>query len=125
MEIAIQEYGYDYESKRKGFDEDKIPSYDKTTFAEYIKKSLKNKEPIIICSNDLGGHYTVIIGYDDMGTDIIKDDVVIVADPFDTSDHISDGYAIWSYERLYAQLLVDIANIEGFSHEFIKVKKNK
>ena len=26
----------------------------------------------------MAGHYTVIIGYDDMGTDIIEDDVVIV-----------------------------------------------
>ena len=58
-----------------------------------------------------------------MGTDVIEDDVAIVADPFDTSDHICDGYTIWSFDRLYYQMVVDIFNIEGFSYEFIKVKK--
>ena len=123
LEKALTEFGYDYESKRKGFKEDEIPSYDEYKFAEYVKNSIKNNEPIIIASNDWAGHYTVIIGYDDMGTDVIEDDVAIVADPFDTSDHICDGYTIWSFDRLYYQMVVDIFNIEGFSYEFIKVKK--
>ena len=125
LEIALTEYGYDYESKRKGFKEDEVPSYDEIEFSEYIKKSLKNNEPIIILSNDWAGHYTVIIGYDDMGTDILEDDVVIVADPFDTSDHICDGYVIWSFERLYYQMINEYLNIEGMNYEFIKVKKKK
>ena len=123
LEKALTEFGYDYESKRKGFKEDEIPSYDEYKFAEYVKNSIKNNEPIIIASNDWASHYTVIIGYDDMGTDVIEDDVAIVADPFDTSDHICDGYIIWSFDRLYYQMVVDIFNIEGFSYEFIKVKK--
>ena len=28
LEIALTEYGYDYELKRKGFKEDEVPSYD-------------------------------------------------------------------------------------------------
>ena len=125
LEIALTEFGYDYESKRKGFKENEIPSYDEIQFSQYIKSSLKNNEPIIILSNDWAGHYTVIIGYDDMGTDIIEDDVVIVADPFDTSDHICDGYVIWSYDRLYYQMLREYLNNEGMNFEFIKVKKKK
>ena len=123
LEKAITEYGYDYESKRKGFNEDEIPSYDEYKFAEYIQESLKNREPIIIESNDWGGHYTVIIGYDDMGTDCFEDDVVIIADPFDCSDHISDGYTIWSYERLYSQMELEILGFADNNYEFIKVKR--
>ena len=123
LEIAITEYGYDYESKRKGFEEDEIPSYDEQKFSQYIKNSLRNNEPIIFLSNDWAGHYTVIIGYDDMGTEILEDDVVIVADPFDTSDHICDGYAIWSFERLYYQMITEVLNIKDLNYEFIKVKK--
>jgi len=74
-------------------------------------------------SNDLGGHYTVLIGYDDMGNDDIDDGVVIVADPYDTNDHTSDGYAIWSYERLYFQMEVKVFGIPDNNYEFIKVKR--
>lgn len=125
LEKAVAEYGYDYESKRRGFKEGEAPSYDEETFAEYIKNSLKNNEPIIILSNDWSGHYTVIIGYDDMGNDNISDDVVIVADPFDTSDHICDGYVIWSYERLYFQMVVEYLKIDDMNYEFIRVKKKE
>ena len=123
LEKAIDEYGYDYESKRKGFNGENIPSYNENEFSEYIKNSLKNNESIILLSNDWGGHYTVIIGYDDMGTKDIGDDVVIIADPFDTSDHMNDGYTIWSYERLYFQMTIEVFNIKDNKFEFIKVKK--
>jgi predicted double-glycine peptidase len=123
LEKAINEYGYDYESKTKGFDKDEVPSYDPDKFSEYIKNSLKNNESIIILSNDWGGHYTVIIGYDDMGTEGIEDDVVIIADPFDTSDHMNDGYTIWSYERLYYQMEIEVFGIPGNNYDFIKVKR--
>ena len=44
----------------------------------------------------------MIIGYDDMGTKDIEDDVVIIAEPFDTSDHMNDGFTIWNFKRLYS-----------------------
>ena len=70
LEKAIEEFGYDYESKRRGFNStDDIPSYDEYKFADYVKDTLRRNLPIIILSNDWAGHYTVIIGYDDMGTD--------------------------------------------------------
>ena len=44
---------------------------------------------------DWGGHWRVIIGYDTMGTDdITSSDVLILADPYDTADHLEDGYLV-------------------------------
>ena len=120
LELAIEHFGHEYESKRT-FSKEENPIYDDKEFSDYIKKTLRNKEPIIILSNDWAGHYTVIIGYDDMGNDNLEDDVVIVADPFDTTDHICDGYAIWSYERLYYQMTVTVADL--YDYEFFRIKK--
>ena len=33
------------------------------------------------------------------GTETTQDDVIIVADPYDTTDHNQDGYGIYSAER--------------------------
>jgi|AGTN01.2.fsa_nt_gi hypothetical protein len=63
----------------------------------YLEKGI----PVIIGWDDWGGHWTVVIGYDTMGTDTTADDVLIVVDPYDTTDHNQDGYVIWSFERLY------------------------
>ena len=123
LEKLIGDLGYEYESKNS-FDDEKYPSNDSDTFSEYIKQSLRNKEPIIALSNDWGGHYSVIIGYDDMGTeDYTGDDVLILADPYDTSDHSCDGYTIFSYERFYAQMQVPVFDIEGQYLYFIKLKR--
>ncbi len=70
---------------------DNIPIKNELTFSNYIKDSIKCKEPIIILTPEWGGHYEVIIGYDNMGTEnYIGDDILIIADPYDTSDHIQD-----------------------------------
>ena len=56
LEKAIEELGYDYESRRRGFNsKEDVPSYDEKKFSEYIKNTLKKKLPIIILSNDWGG----------------------------------------------------------------------
>ena len=55
--------------------------------------------PIMVCWNDWGGHWQIIIGYDDMGTETEQDDVFIVADPYDTTDHNQDGYGVLMAER--------------------------
>ena len=39
------------------------------------------------------------IGYDTMGTEYEGDDVLIVADPFNTTDHNQDGYGVYDMER--------------------------
>jgi len=56
--------------------------------------------PMMIGSDEWGGHWQVIIGYDGMGTEGTQDDVLIMADPYDTTDHNQDGYFIKSFERL-------------------------
>lgn len=72
--------------------------HDVFTFA-FIQQTLKEGHPIAIGWNDWGGHWQVIIGYDTMGTETTQDDVIIVADPYDTTDHNQDGYGIYCAER--------------------------
>ena len=36
-----------------------------------------------------------------MGTESESDDVLILADPYDTSDHLQDGYVVNSAERFF------------------------
>jgi len=66
---------------------------------DYIQETLAAGNPIMIGWNDWGGHWEVIIGYDNMGTETTQDDVIIVADPYDTTDHNQDGYGIYGAER--------------------------
>lgn len=72
--------------------------YDVFTF-DYIQETLAAGKPIMIGWNDWGGHWQVIIGYDNMGTETTQDDVLIVADPYDTTDHNQDGYGTYGAER--------------------------
>ena len=60
-----------------------------------IQSTLAEGKPILIAWNDWGGHWQVIIGYDTLGTETTQDDVIIVADPYDTTDHNQDGYGIY------------------------------
>lgn len=47
-------------------------------------------------------HWRVIIGYDTMGTDdITSSDVLIMADPYDTADHLQDGYVVVPAEKFF------------------------
>ncbi len=72
--------------------------YDIFTF-DYIQETLAAGNPIMVGWNDWGGHWQVIIGYDNMGTETVQDDVLIVADPYDTTDHNQDGYGVYGAER--------------------------
>ncbi len=67
----------------------------------FIEDTLKEGYPLIIAWNDWGGHWQVIIGYDNMGTETQQDDVIIVADSYDTTDHNQDGYGIYPAERFF------------------------
>ena len=64
-----------------------------------VRNYLKEGTPVMIGWNDWGGHWQVIIGYDTMGTEVEQDDVLIVADPYDTTDHNQDGYGVYPAER--------------------------
>ncbi|MGL5439624.1 MAG: papain-like cysteine protease family protein [Filifactoraceae bacterium] len=92
--------------KKVGFDVESTYDYPAEKIYEFmtleqIQKYLKEGKPIIAAWNDWGGHYQVIIGYDTLGTKTTQDDVIIVADSYDTTDHNQDGYGIYPAERFY------------------------
>lgn len=70
-------------------------------FKNFVIANLKNNTPVLVENIDWGGHWRAIIGYDTMGTDTTADDVLILADSYDTSDHLQDGYNVNSVERFY------------------------
>lgn len=70
-------------------------------FREFAITQIKAGHPILIDWVDWAGHWVTIVGYDTMGTEGIGDDIVIVSDPYDTSDHKQDGYGIMNAERFY------------------------
>lgn len=60
--------------------------------AQFFKKNLLQGLPIMVCWNMWGGHWTVCIGYDDNGTpEFYDDDLLTMADPYDTTDNVHDG----------------------------------
>ncbi|MDY4540176.1 MAG: papain-like cysteine protease family protein [Allisonella histaminiformans] len=71
----------------------------KTLSAADVRQFLKEGHPILVCWIDWSGHWQAIIGYDDMGTANEADDVILMADPYDTTDHNQDGYGIYSWQR--------------------------
>jgi hypothetical protein len=68
---------------------------------ELIRNFLKEGSPIIIGTNEWGGHWQIIIGYDTMNTPAVNDDVLILADPYDRTDHKEDGYIVYPFENFY------------------------
>ena len=86
--------GYDLYSTYDCVDE----VHDVFTF-DFIQSTLAEGKPIIVGWNDWGGHWQTIIGYDTMGTETTQDDVIIVADSYDTTDHNQDGYGVYGAER--------------------------
>ncbi len=69
-------------------------------FKEFIISNLKNGYPIMVESVYYGGHYQVIIGYDERG-DNYKNDVIIFADSNDSTDDYKDGYNYFSAYKFY------------------------
>ncbi|MDR0687693.1 MAG: hypothetical protein LBF55_03275 [Prevotellaceae bacterium] len=68
-----------------------------TFFLPYLRRGI----PVIVGSNIWGGHWQIIIGYDTMGTPATADDVLILAEPYDTTDHHQDGYTVISLQHFY------------------------
>ncbi|MDO4522886.1 MAG: papain-like cysteine protease family protein [Eubacteriales bacterium] len=82
-----------------GFAVESTKDFEEAITLDQIRQYLKEGKPVCVCWIDWGGHWQVIIGYDTMGTDSPHDDVIIVADPYDTTDHNQDGYGIYSALR--------------------------
>ena len=83
-----------------GFDIETTADYPDGIWMENIQNWLAEGKPVMICWNVWGGHWQIIIGYDTMGTETQQDDVFLVADSYDTTDHNQDGYGIYPAERL-------------------------
>jgi hypothetical protein len=66
-------------------------------FLDFLKKGA----PVIIGTNEWGGHWQIVIGYDSMNSETAKDDILILADPYDRTDHHQDGYIVYPLENLY------------------------
>lgn len=73
-----------------------------TLTPQRIQEELKQGHPILVAWIDWGGHWQVIIGYDTMGTESMLDDVLIVADSYDVTDHNQDGYGIYPAARFFS-----------------------
>lgn len=75
---------------------------DPADFTAWVQENLTAGTPIQVDWIDWAGHWQDIIGYDTMGTkDQFGDDVLILADPYDTSDQYQDGYYIFPAERFF------------------------
>lgn len=71
-------------------------------FGKWVVEMLKQGAPILTEWSDWNGHWSVIIGIDDMKTpDFTGDDVLLMADPYDTSDHCQDGFTAVPLERFF------------------------
>ena len=91
-------YASDNADDTELFVEDAADSY----FVRWIHSHLEAGRPILVEWGDWDGHWMAIIGYDTMGTPGIGDDVIIFADPYDTSDHWQDGYYFYPTERWFS-----------------------
>ena len=96
MEAYFKKIGWQVHSSASDKTPDEYPD-----FINFVKKNLQDNTPIIVENVDWGGHWRVIIGYDSMGTEHQGDDVLLMADPFDTSDHLQDGYYVVSAVRFF------------------------
>ena len=119
---VLQMYNYDFESNNGT---SYLPFEDNyLSFRQWAIESIDNGWPIIVISNDLGGHYTIIIGIDTMGTDSTTEDTIIMADPYDITDHRQDGYNTWGLERFYDLWKVPVTLLTGIetTRQYIQVK---
>lgn len=96
-----------------GFDMITTYDYPDGIWVDDIQGWLAEGKPVMIAWNDWGGHWQIIIGYDTMGTETTQDDVFLVADPYDTTDHNQDGYGVYSAERL----LYNFTMYDSFTEE--------
>ena len=100
-QLNIKLRGWEVTNNLSDGSENGEEEFDSETFAAWVIENLKAGTPIIVDWIDWDGHFQVIIGYDTMGTDSVGDDVLIVADPYDTSDHLQDGYYTLGAERFF------------------------
>ena len=70
-------------------------------FEAFVIDRIDRGIPILVDWVDWAGHWQVIIGIDTCGTETPYDDVLIIADPYDVTDHFQDGYYIFPLGRFF------------------------
>ena len=68
-------------------------------FEAFLIDHIDRGIPVLVDWVDWAGHWQVIIGIDTCGTETPYDDVLIIADPYDVTDHFQDGYYIFPLGR--------------------------
>ena len=99
---TLAEWGYTAETSyaAKG-STPKYATYE--AYTQFIRSNLLADRPIVVSTFLGSGHFLTIIGYDDMGTDYIYDDVIITADSADYWDGYQDGYNVFSAYKFFRQ----------------------
>ena len=78
------------------------PRFDSLEEAEaWLIEKLDAGVPVMVDWVDWTGHWQVVIGLDECGNDNPDDDVLILADPYDVTDHYQDGYYTFPYSRFF------------------------
>lgn len=67
----------------------------------FLIKHLDKGTPVMVDWVDWAGHWQIIIGLDECGTESPYDDVLIMADPYDVTDHNQDGYYVFPFGRFF------------------------
>ncbi|MDD2993275.1 MAG: papain-like cysteine protease family protein [Pygmaiobacter sp.] len=94
---SVSLYAADNDDNTENWVADAKDSY----FVKWVVGNLKAGRPIMVEWADWDGHWQAIIGYDNNGTPGIGDDILIFADPYDTSDQWQDGYYYYPLERWF------------------------
>ena len=67
----------------------------------YLIQAIDEGAPVLVDWVDWHGHWQTIIGIDTCGTESPYDDVVILADSYDITDHYQDGYYVFPFARFF------------------------
>ena len=81
---------------------DSKPFPDYNAFKDFAIMHLRQGTPILVENVEWGGHWRVIIGYDTMETESTLDDVLVMEDPYDTCDHLMNGYVVQNGEKFFS-----------------------
>ena len=67
----------------------------------FLIQAIDEGAPVLVDWVDWYGHWHTIIGIDTCGTDSPYDDVLIMADSYDVTDHYQDGYYVVPFGRFF------------------------
>jgi hypothetical protein len=71
---------------------------------KFLISNIDAGTPVMIDWEDWSGHWQVVIGIDTCSKISPYDDVLIVADPYDVTDHYQDGYYTIPFGRFYGNM---------------------